>query len=35
MGYMYAALPVFGALCTIFMLYRLYAAVSGLVKDKG
>ena len=30
MGYMYAALPVFGALCTIFMLYRLYAAVSGL-----
>lgn len=34
MGYMYAALPVFGALCTVFMLYRLYAAVSELAKGK-
>ena len=29
-GFSVWALPVFGALCTIFMLYRLYAAVSGL-----
>lgn len=34
MGYMYAALPVFGALCTVFMLYRLVNAVRGLIKGE-
>lgn len=30
MGYMYAALPVFGALCAVFMLYRVGASLRGL-----
>lgn len=34
MGYMYAALPVFGVLCTVFMLYRLGDAIRGLAKGE-
>lgn len=33
-GYMYAALPVFGALSTFFMLYRLYGAVHDFAKGE-
>lgn len=34
MGYMYAALPVFGGLCSIFMAYRLYSTIRTLVKGE-
>lgn len=34
MGYMYAALPVFGTLCTVFMLYRLVNEIRGLIKGE-
>lgn len=34
-GYMYAALPVFGALCAIFMAYRLWVDVSSISKKGG
>lgn len=33
-GYMYAALPVFGALCSIFAAWLLYGSVRTLIKGR-
>lgn len=33
-GYMYAALPVFGALCAIFAAYLLYGSIRRLTKKR-